>query len=130
MVLTQITLALSIALVAAIISLLVGAVGMRKAGNVTIISVIAFLVFVPLATYMLYLNLEIYATVLDWPVELGTFLGLWSPPNAILLASMLSGFLGMIAGKYWAEDDRSCLQCLLVPFILVMILSIVILVLP
>ena len=130
MVLTQITLALSIALVAAIISLLVGAVGMRKTGIATIISIIAFLVFIPLATYMIYLNLEIYATVLDWPVESGTFLGLWSPPNVILLASMLSGILGMFSGKYWAEDDRSCLQCLLVPFIPVMILSVVILILP
>lgn len=130
MVFTQITLALCLSLIAVIISILIGAIGMRKAGYATIVSIIVFLVIIPIATYLIYLNLEIYAIILDWPVDAGSFLGLWSPPNVIMIASWLGGFLGMFSGKYWAEDDRSCLQCLLVPFILLIAASIVILALP
>ncbi len=130
MVLTQFTLALCISLAAAIVSVLIGAVGRRNYSNITIISVIVFCVIVPIALYPMYLVLEIYATVLDWPVEVGSFLGLWTPLTAIMIASWLGGFLGMISGKYWGEDDRSCLQCLLGPFIVLFLISIVILALP
>ncbi len=130
MALTQITIALTLALSGVVLSILIGAIGMRKAGNATIISIIVFGVFVPIAMYLIYLNLEIYATVLDWPINLGSFSSLWSPLTAILLGSWLGGFLGMISGKYWAEDDRSCLQCLLGPFIILIIVSLAILALP
>ncbi len=130
MALTQITIALTLMFSAAFVSILIGAIGMRKAGDATIISIIVFGAFVPMAMYLIYLNLEIYATVLDWPVDSGSFLGLWRPLNAILIASWIGGFLGMISGKYWAEDDRSCLQCLMGPFFILVIVSLAILALP
>ena len=130
MALTQITIALTLALSGVVLSILIGAIGMRKAGNATIISIIVFGAIIPTAMYLIYLNLEIYATVLDWPINLGSFSSLWSPLTAILLGSWLGGFLGMISGKYWAEDDRSCLQCLLGPFIILIIVSLAILALP
>lgn len=121
---------IGLSLAAALISILVGSVGMRNAGKATIVSIIVCFIIIPIVTHMIYLNLEIYATILDWPVDMGSFLRLWQPFSVIVIASIFGGFLGMFAGRYWAEGDRSCLQCLMGPFILVMILSIVILVLP
>lgn len=129
MVLTQITLTLCVVLSSIIVSVLIGAIGKRSFGNATGISVIVFLIVVPIAMYAIYLVLEIYVMVLDWPITIGSLLSFWNPFTVILIASWLGGVLGMISGKYWEEGDRSCLQCLLGPFIVIFAISIVILVL-
>jgi predicted MFS family arabinose efflux permease len=130
MVLTQVTLALSITIASAVLSILIGAFGRRSFSRNTIVSVIVFCIAVPLTMFFVYTYLEPYVTIHDWPLESGSFLSLWNPATAIFLVSGISGFLGMFAGKYWGEDeDRSCLQCLLGPIIVLFVLSIGILVL-
>jgi hypothetical protein len=130
MVLTQMTLALCLSMASGTLSVLLGAFGRKRFSNVTIISILVFCVLLPLITHSCYLGLETYVTVLDWPLEASSFLGLWNPLTAILIASWIGGFLGIVSGKYWEQNDRSCLQCLLGPFIILFLVSIVILFLP
>ncbi|TET10424.1 MAG: hypothetical protein E3J86_05750 [Candidatus Thorarchaeota archaeon] len=130
MVLTQFTLALCLSLTSAIVSVVIGAVGRRNFSNATIFSAIIFCAVVPVAMHFIYLFLEVYVTILDWPIDAGSFLSLWTPLAAILIASWLGGFLGVISGKYWGEGDRSCVQCLLGPIVILFMISIVILALP
>lgn len=127
---SQFTLAFFISMGAAVASIIVGAVGRREFRNITIISVVVFCFIIPIAFHFVYLGLETYVSILDWPIEAGSFLGLWTPLTAILIASWLGGILGMISGRYWGEGDRSCFQCLLGPIIVLFLISIVILVLP
>ncbi len=130
MALTQMTLVFSLSMISGILSLLLGAVGRKQFDNKTIISVIVFCAAIPLIMYFVYLNLEVYVVILDWPLESGSFLALWNPLTAILIASWLGGFLGIISGGYWGQEDVSCLQCILGPFIVLFLISIVILFLP
>lgn len=130
MALSQFTLAFFISMTAAIASIIVGTAGRREFRSLTVFSIVFFCFIIPIAFHFAYLGLEIYVTILDWPIEAGSFLGLWTPLTAILIASWLGGFLGLIAGRYWGEGDRSCLQCLLGPIIVLFLISIVILALP
>jgi hypothetical protein len=130
MVLTQATLAFGISMTASLLALFVAAYGAKQYSKVTFISILMFLFVIPLGMHYLYLQLEPFVLVLDWPLEVGSFLAYWSPTLAIFLASILGGLMGYFAGNYWGQGDSSCFRCQLVPFILIFLLSIVIIFLP
>ena len=130
MVLTQTTLTFGLAMTSAIISLVIGAYSGKRFSSAIAISFILIFAILPLAFYFIYLQLVASVSVWDWLVNLGSFTGLWNPGMAIWLASSLGGIFGLIAGNYWGQDDVSCFRCLLGPFILVFLLSIVMIFLP
>ena len=130
MVLTQMTLAFTLSMTASMLSLLVAAYGAKLASKVTLISILMFMILIPLGMNYLYLQIEPSVLVLDWPLEVGRFLAFWNPTSAIFLASMLGGFLGYFSGNYWGQGDSSCLRCLMGPFILIFLVSVVMVFLP
>ena len=113
-----------------ILSLVLGAYGVKLYSKAIFVSIIMFCLVIPLIHYFIFLQVEPFVLVLDWPLNEGSFLSLWNPFSAIWLASLLGGFLGIISGNYWGQGDASCLRCLLAPFILIFLLSIVIVFLP
>jgi hypothetical protein len=130
MVLTQLTLTFGFAMTSAFLCLLLGAYSGKRYSNATLISIIAIGTIIPLIIHFIYLQFEPSVLVLDWPLDLGTFGPLWNPLTAIWLASLSGGIFGMIAGNYWGQDDISCFRCLLGPFSLIFLLSILIIFLP
>ena len=130
MIFSQVTLAFGISMVAGVLSLLLGAFSGKRYSAVTGLSIIIFCTILPIAMYFVYLQIEPSVLIFDWPLDPGSFLYLWNPFSAIWLVSMFSGFLGVMAGNYWGQGDDSCFRCLLGPFILIFVLSIVIIFLP
>ncbi|MFW9909827.1 MAG: hypothetical protein ACFFEF_14765 [Candidatus Thorarchaeota archaeon] len=124
------TLTFCLAMTSGVLSLLLGAYGVKLYSRAIFVSIIIFCLILPLIHYFIFLQAEPFVPVLDWPLEAGSFLSLWNPFSAIWLTSILGGFLGIISGNYWGQGDVSCLRCLLVPFILIFLLSIVIIFLP
>ena len=128
---TQFLLTLVLTLLGLVLSIFAAAYGERREETYLVTSILGSLVVVPIAVVGLYLALLPYVTMMDW-WHIGTFRGLlFDPIIVMVVATWLGWFLGRFAGKYWAEDnDSSCLQCILVPFVLLLVGSIIVTLLP
>jgi len=121
LVFTEVVLALLISFLGMLFAVLVGSLGNRSPGKITLLSILMFGVVLPVVLSFLFIQLMQYVTVLDWPTGGGRYIAI-SPPIAIFMASWLGGFLGLYAGKLWGEgNDKSCLQCILMPLSLVLL---------
>ena len=130
MVLSELVLALLIAISGLILAILVGSLGSKYVGQLTLLSIGLFAVALPIVLSFLYIHLVQYVVIMDWPYAGGRY-AIISPLTAIFVASWSGGVLGLYAGKIWGEErDKSCLQCMLVPFFLIFIGILIIAVLP
>jgi len=114
-VLSEVILAVLLSLSGMIVAILIGTLGNKYIGRLTLISIVLFGVLLPIVFSLLFLQLMQYVTILDWPYGAGRFVVI-SPYTPIIVAAWIGGFLGLYAGKIWDEaNDKSCLQCILVP---------------
>ncbi len=121
MVLSEVVLAVLFSLSGMILAILLGSLGTKYVGRLTPISIVVFGVLLPIMFSFLFLQLMQYVTILDWPRGGGRFVAI-SPLTAIFVAAWFGGFLGLYAGKIWGEEnDKSCLQCVLLPISLVLV---------
>lgn len=121
MVFTETVLAVLIAVLGMLFAVLIGSIGNKSPGKITTASILSFGIFLPLVLSFLFMQFIQYVTILDWPYGGGRF-AVISPPIAIFVASWVGGFLGLYAGKIWGEgDDKSCLQCILMPLSLILL---------
>ncbi|MFW9920767.1 MAG: hypothetical protein ACFFED_14275 [Candidatus Thorarchaeota archaeon] len=119
---TELTLSITLAMISLFISLFVGTWG-GKEERALLPSLLLFVLIIPIVFSFVYGFLTPIITLFDWPSS-------WfaTPQMAIFAGSFIGGFLGLKAGMIWTDDnDRSCIQCLLVPISLVLVASLVIL---
>jgi len=123
MALTILTLAIVFSMCGLFISLFVGTFG-GKADSFTLPSLVIFSIVIPLILSIIFSFFLPLVTLFDWPA-----MAIPLPPqSAIFLGCIVGGLLGMKAGSVWYEEnDRSCLQCLLVPISLLTLGSLVVL---
>ena len=123
MAVTILTLTFTLTMVGILLSFLVGAVG-GKNDTFLLPSVILFFVVLPLILTFLSLFLYPLTTVNDWP----NFGWNINPQTVFFVGCIGSGFLGMKAGSILrAHNDKSLIQCTLMPISLLTIVSILLL---
>ncbi len=117
------TLGITLALVSMILSLLIGSISGRDARRLIPVFIFAWIV-IPLSLSFLFYNLGDLIVLYDWPEGSLSF----GPETAIFAGSIVGGLLGIKAGTIWSEDrDRSCLQCTLLPIVLLLVVSLIVL---
>ncbi|MFW9906993.1 MAG: hypothetical protein ACFFEF_00335 [Candidatus Thorarchaeota archaeon] len=123
---TEITLGVLLTFIGMIISLIIGSLG-GKEYRWLVPSVLLFGIGIPLLMFSTYLSFSSHVVAIDWPRS-----AFWSEPYlASAIGCWAGGFLGIKAGSIWSrDDDRSCLQCSLVPVFLLLLGSIILLAMP
>jgi hypothetical protein len=129
MAVTYFSLLIAVSMITLVVSLFMGTLG-GKNSQLLVPSLVSFLVVVPIIFGIIFWVASApYAVVgifYDWISSYPI-----SPISAIFVGSTTGGFLGIKAGTIWLEDnDRSCMQCMLVPISLLVLASLVVLLLP
>jgi hypothetical protein len=85
---------------------------------------VIFGLVIPIIISLIFGSLRPLVAIYDWPAMSYRV----PPESAIFTGCIVGGFLGFKAGGIWHNDnDRSCLQCLLVPISLLTLGSLAVL---
>lgn len=126
MVVTEVTLALSLAMIGMLLSLVAGTWG-GKTYRMLLPSIAIFGAVIPICLALVYTGLSPFIIIMDWA---GRPIVPW-PPITGFVSSWAGGFFGLKAGGIWERDeDKSCFQCLLLPISLLVVGSVLVLFLP
>lgn len=125
LVLSEIDLTVIIALSGLLLAILFGSLGSKFVGRQTFCSIILFGVVLPVVLSIIHIQLMTHVEIMNWPRAGGRYTAI-TPLTAILVSSWFGGILGLYAGKIWGEEnDKSCLQCLLQLFLLILLGSLI-----
>ncbi len=117
MAVTEFTLSIALSLLGLFISFFVGTWG-GKTDRLMFPSLVVFGLVIPIIISVLYGYLNPLIIIFDWPTHIVV------PQMAVFAGCITGGFLGLKAGRIWQEDnDRSCLQCQLIPITLLLLIS-------
>ena len=128
---TQTILAFFLGMVGMITSLIIASIGRKRIDKLSKYFLLSAFVIVPIVYSLLYNMLLVHVVIMDWMSGAGRYAYMVTPTVLVFSGCLLGAFLGLRAGHIWDEQrTKSCLNCLLMPMLIITALSLLLLILP